>query len=64
MGRRKKQMFVSYVDIVMSTYVKQNEYEKAQLTYSNNIGTKKEDLLAFEDWSNAAFEVDEELEGD
>jgi hypothetical protein len=37
MGRRKKETGFSYVDIVISTYVKNNDYTKAQLAYSNNL---------------------------
>lgn len=38
MGRRKKENCFPYTDIVISTYVKNQDYQRAQLQYSNNIG--------------------------
>jgi len=38
MGRRKKENCFPYTDIVISTYIKKQDYHQAQLRYSNNIG--------------------------
>lgn len=64
MGRRKKQTFYSYTDIIMSTYVRKGEYERAQLTYANNLSSKKEIESGMEDWIEISVDSDEELEGD
>lgn len=64
MGRRKKQTFYSYTDIVMSTYVRKGEYERAQLTYANNLSSKKAIESGIEDWIEMSLDSDEELEGD
>lgn len=38
MGRRKKEMTFSYVEIVVSSYVRNGEYVRAQLHYSEHLG--------------------------
>jgi hypothetical protein len=37
MGRKKKDDAISYSQIVSSTYVRKNEYEKAQITFSSAL---------------------------
>ena len=64
MGRRKKQTFFSYVDIVSSSYVKKKEYERAQLTYASNLGSKKEIQSGMEDWVEINLDSEDELEED
>lgn len=48
MGRRKKETGFAYVDIVISTYVKNSDYVKAQLAYSNNLKANGTLELGFE----------------
>ena len=38
MGRRKKEINISYKEIVCSVYLSNKEYHAAQLTYSKDIG--------------------------
>ena len=64
MGRRKRQAFVSYVDIVVSTYVKKGEYERAQINYVSKLGSKRDFDVALEDLEDVAFDSEEEFEGD
>jgi hypothetical protein len=37
MGRKKKDDAISYSQIVSSTYVRKNEYEKAQIAFSSAL---------------------------
>jgi len=64
MGRKKKQAFVSYVDILISTYVKKGEYERAQLKYSNNLSSKKYDYGFTPEENDFVIDVDDDIEGD
>lgn len=48
----------------MSTYVRKGEYERAQLTYANNLSSKKAIESGIEDWIEMSLDSDEELEGD
>ena len=38
MGRRKKEINISYKEIVCSVYLSNKDYRAAQLTYSKDIG--------------------------
>jgi hypothetical protein len=38
MGRRKKEINISYKEIVYSVYLSNKDYRAAQLTYSKDIG--------------------------
>lgn len=38
MGRRKKEINISYKEIVGSVYLSNKDYHAAQLTYSKDIG--------------------------
>jgi hypothetical protein len=64
MGRRKKQIFFSYTDIISSSYIRKTEYERAQLTYANNLSSKKEIESGIKDWIEINLDSEEELEGD
>jgi hypothetical protein len=57
MGRRKKENCFPYKDIVVSTYIKSQDYQKAQLQYSNNISTDPTiDLNSVDDFIDADME--------
>lgn len=38
MGRRKKEINISYKEIVCSVYLSNKDYRSAQITYSKDIG--------------------------
>ena len=65
MGRKKKDDAVSYIHIVSSTYVKQKDYEKAQITFSNALddygNVKKTSEWAFLDIETEDHWGDDEI---
>lgn len=64
MGRRKKQNCFPYTDIVISTYVKSQDYQKAQLQYSNNIGVNPAANFNVDDLVEVNVDDFDEDEGD
>ena len=38
MGRRKKEINISYKEIICSVYLSNEDYKSAQITYSKDIG--------------------------
>lgn len=55
MGRKKKSANISYVDIVASTYMKQSEYERAQVMFSAAIDSNGEGEDCDDDDSDGGF---------
>lgn len=64
MGRRKKENCFPYTDIVISTYVRNNDYQKAQLQYSNNIGINPATNFNVDDLVEVNMDDFDEDEGD
>lgn len=64
MGRRKKETTFSYTEIVISTYVRKGEYERAQLNYSNDLGRIGVPVATVDELSDLSTDLPEVEEGD
>lgn len=64
MGRRKKENGFPYTDIVISTYVKNHDYQQAQLHYSNNIEANRASNLNVNELVEVDMDDFEDDDGD
>lgn len=64
MGRRKKETTFSYTEIVISTYVRKGEYERAQLNYSNDLGRIGAPVMTSRELTELEPDVEESEESD